>query len=324
MTNEILVFTETQGDSITNTSKSVFTAAKSLTKDNNWSISALIAGNTNLDSLANQAIGLGADKVYVYNHNELKSYRSRPFARIMSQTIKEHSPEIVLYGFSSTSTDFAPIVSVMHQTALTTGVTSLEWENNLLIAKKPINKEKLLMKFVMKGTIRMAILAIGAYAIEKPDPEHKGEIIPCTPKFESTDLIETILESQVVEKKVDLSEAKFIVSGGRGVGGKEQFKIIFESAAALGAEVGTSRAVYDSGWTDTDRHVGQTGQTVAPDIYLACGISGAIQHLAGIKKSKAIVVVNTDPEAPIWEVASYGIVGDLHKVLPLIVKKVQG
>ena len=324
MTKEILVFVEVQGGSITNTSKSVFTIAKVLAKESNMSVSALIGGDTGLDDLANQAIGFGADKVYVYNHTELKSYRSRPFARIMSQTLKEHAPEIVLYGFSSTSTDFAPIVSTMHNTALITGVSSLEWNNNTLIAKIRINKDNLIMMFAIKGTIRMVILAIGAYAVEKPDSEHKGEIIVCTPNFETTDLIEDVLESQVVEKKVDLSEAKFILSGGRGVGGKEQFKIIFDSAATLGAEVGTSRAVYDSGWTDTDRHIGQTGQTVAPDIYLACGISGAIQHLAGIKKSKAIVVINTDPEAPIWEVASYGIVGDLHKVLPLLVKKVHG
>ena len=317
----ILIYVEHQNGRLSAPSKGAFTAALALGEQTGWGIAALVAGKQ-VEAAAKESIALGASKVFVYKHSELAQYRSLPFTRVFLQAIKDHAPELVLFGYSTSSTDFAPRLSVALKSAMLTGATDLTWENKSLIVTKPAFKDKLLFKFAVKTTPRLVILGIGAFAGAKADTSRTGEIITGTPAFEDGDLTEDILGAEVVTKEVDLTEAKLIISGGRGVGSKEKFQIIYDTAAALGGEWASSRAVHDAGWTLTDRHVGQTGQQVAPDVYIASGISGAIQHLAGIKKSKTIIVINTDPEAPIWEVATHGIVGDLHKVLPLIAKKV--
>lgn len=318
----ILIFIEHQNGKISNPTKGAFTAAQMLADQTGWGISALVAGS-DIDLVSKASIALGATKVYTYEHNELEYYRSLPYARVLIHAIKAYTPEIVLFGYSTTSTDFAPRVSVTLQSALLTGATELEWKHETLIATKPAINEKLNFKFALKGNPRLIILGIGAFAGTKSDSSRSGEVIANEISFEDKDLVEKILNMAVVERAVDLSEAKLILSGGRGVGTKDKFNVIYDTAEALGGEWASSRAVHDSGWTKTDRHVGQTGQQVTPDVYIAAGISGAIQHVAGMKKSKNIIVINTDPEAPIWEVAHFGIVGDLHIVLPLLVKKLQ-
>lgn len=317
---ELLVFVELQGGVISNTSKSAFTIAHSIALSKSLSVSALIAGS-GIETLAQECFHYGANKVYYYDHEELKYYRSMPFTRIMIQTINDIKPEVILFGYSTSSTDFAPRVSSSLKIGLLTGATEIEWDGDNLSVVKPIYQEKLNLKFLLKGSPKMIILGVGAFSATKPDSSKSGELVKCSPNFENGDLVEEILGTEVVERTVDLSEAKLIVSGGRGVGSKEKFQIVFDTAEKLGGQVASSRAVWDAGWLENDVHVGQTGQTVAPDVYIAAGISGAVQHTAGMKKSKTIIVINTDGDAPIWSVGHFGIVGDLHKVLPLIVQK---
>lgn len=321
--SEILVFVEIQGNAISNASKSAFSVAQSLAESKDLNISAFIAGS-GIESKAQECFHYGASKVYLYDNPELKNFRTLPFTQTLIQTINESKPDVVLFGYSTASTDFAPRVAGKIGTALLTGATELSWDGDNLTVIKPIYKEKLNMKFKLSGSPKMIILGVGAFAAAKPDNSKSGELITCTPSFTDSDLVEEVLGAETVERTVDLTKAKLIVSGGRGVGSKEKFKVIFDTAEALGGQVASSRAVWDAGWLETDVHVGQTGQTVAPDIYIASGISGAVQHTAGMKKSKTIIVINTDPEAPIWQVGHFGIVGDLHKVLPLIVRKVKG
>ncbi len=319
MAKEILVFAEQKSDALTSSAKGAFGAAKELVA-NGFTISALVAGK-NPNKSIKQCFGLGASKVYVASHDQLEHYRTLPFTKVFNKIISETNPEIVIFGYSTSTTDLAPRVAFNQKVASFTGVTALSWKDEKLIVDKPAYNDNLIFKYALSGKNKFIVLGIGAFSAPPADESASGEVLPVSIDFQPEDLKEEILGVQVVEKSVDLSEAKFIVSGGRGCGSAEKFKIIFETADALGAKPASSRAVWDAGWTENDIHVGQTGGSVSPDVYIANGISGAIQHVAGIKKSKTIIVVNTDPEAPIWEVAHYGIVADLHKVLPLLVKK---
>ena len=321
MTKEILIFAEQKSDALTTPAKGAFGAAKDLLT-NDFTISAVVAGKSP-DNAVKQCFSLGASKVYVAKHDQLEHYRTLPFTKVLNQVIAEHSPEVVIFGYSTTTTDLAPRVAFSQNVASLTGATALSWDGDKLIVEKPAYNENLIFKYGLSGKTKCVVLGIGAFSAPPADDTASGETIVVTPSFQPEDLVEEILGIEVVEKTVDLSEAKFIVSGGRGCGSAEKFKVIIDTAAALGGQPASSRAVWDAGWTESDIHVGQTGGSVSPDVYIANGISGAIQHVAGIKKSKTIIVVNTDPDAPIWEVAHYGIVADLHKVLPLLVKKLQ-
>ena len=319
MAKEILIFAEQKQDALTTPAKGAFGAAKQiLTGDH--TITAVVAGKE-LDNAIKQCFSFGASKVYVASHEQLESYRCLPFTKVLLQVINENSPDVVIFGYSTTSTDLAPRVAYSLNVASLTGVTELSWDGDKLIVQKPAYNEKLTFKYALNGKTKFVVLGIGAFTAPEPNEGATGESKVIIPTFQTEDLIEEILGVTVVEKTVDLSEAKFIVSGGRGCGRAEKFKIIFDTASALGGQPASSRAVWDAGWTESDIHVGQTGGSVSPDVYIASGISGAIQHVAGIKKSKTIIVINTDPDAPIWEVAHYGIVADLHKVLPLLIKK---
>ena len=263
MSNEIMVFVELQGGEISNTSKSAFTVAQSLADSKGWNVSALIAGS-GVDAKVKECSQYGASKTYYYDHQELKNYRSLPFTRIMLQCIKENSPEVIIFGYSTTSTDFAPRVSTSTGVGLLTGATEVTWDGENISVKRPIYKDKLYQKFLLKGNPKMIILGPGSFAAIKPDINKSGEIISCEAKFEEGDLIETVVSTETVKRSVDLSEAKLIISGGRGVGSKEKFSVIFESAESLGGQVASSRAVWDAGWTESDIHVGQTGGAVSP------------------------------------------------------------
>lgn len=319
MAKEILVFAEEKQDALTSAAKGAFGAAKELVASG-FTITAVVAGK-NPDNSIKQCFSFGASKVYVANHEQLEHYRCLPYAKVLNQVIGEHAPEIVIFGYSTTSTDLAPRVAYSQNVASFTGVTALSWKDDKLIVDKPAYNDNLIFKYALTGKTKFIVLGIGAFSAPVPVDGASGESVVVIPSFQPEDLKEEILGVQIVEKTVDLSEAKFIVSGGRGCGSAEKFKIIFDTASALGGQPASSRAVWDAGWTENDIHVGQTGGSVSPDVYIANGISGAIQHVAGIKKSKTIIVVNTDPDAPIWEVGHYGIVADLHKVLPLLVKK---
>lgn len=320
MTNDVLVFAEHKGGVLTSGTKGAFTAAKQVAEDKELSVSAVVVGSA-VDEVAKQCFTLGASKVFTVQHDELKVFRTLPFTKVLTQVIAENKPEVVLFGYSTASTDFAPRVGAAMGRAILTGAVAFEWDEDKLVATKPAYNDKLHFKYGLSEGPRMVILGLGAFSAPEPTGGATGEVVTVEPSFEDGDLAEQVLGVEMAESTVDLSAAKFIISGGRGAGSKEGFQSIIEASKSLSAQPASSRAVWDAGWTEQDIHVGQTGGTVAPDVYIAAGISGAIQHTAGIKKSKVILTINTDPEAPIWEISNYGIVGDLHKILPLLVKK---
>ncbi len=321
---EILVFMEQSAGALAHSAKGGITVARELAAKNGATVSAFIAGK-DVNAMAQELIHLGADKVYAINNEEFEHYRVFPFLKAVMKVIEENKPEIVIFSSSTTAYDLAPRVAARLGVDALVNTTKVYWEDGKLIGEKPLYNEKLFIKlsFPQDKQPYIMTLAKGAYGAPEKDESRSGDIQNLDIDLSADDLIEEVVEFEVAQKTVDISSAKLIVSGGRGVGGKEKFKVIFDLAEFLGGQVGASRAAVDAGWCSYDHEVGQTGATVAPDIYIAAGISGAIQHIVGMRKSKCIVVVNTDPEAPIWEVAHYGIVGDLHKVLPLIKKKLE-
>jgi electron transfer flavoprotein alpha subunit len=285
--------------------------------------------------LASELISYGAEKVYVIEHEKLKDYTTIAYTKALSDLIEKEKPEIVLYTADTTGRDLAPRVAARLETGLTADCTDLdigEFEDtvarktyvNVLYQIRPALGGDVMATIVNpEGRPQMATVRPGTFEALERNPNRIGEILSCKPELELEDQTTEVLEIVRKEKEVMLEDAKIIVSGGRGVGSAKGFKMIRELAENLGGEVGATRAAVDAGWIPYNNQVGLSGQTVKPDIYIACGISGAIQHLVGIKNSKKIIAINKDPKAPIFEVADYGIVGNLHEVIPKLVEKIK-
>lgn len=297
-------------------------------------LSAVLLGY-HIEPLAHELIGYGADKVYLAEHEKLEVYSTLPYAKVVSELIRREKPEIVLFAADTTGRDLAPRIAAKLETGLTADCTDLDigdYEDKISGKRyeKVLNQIRPAFGGDIMATIvnperrpQMATVRQGIFEPLERDAERKGQIIRCEVELEESDLVVEVLETVKKERETNLENAKVIVSGGRGVGGPEGFKLIKELAAVLGAEVGASRAAVDAGWISYSHQVGLTGQTVKPDVYIACGISGSIQHLVGMKNSKKIIAINKDPKAPIFEVADYGIVGDLFEVIPKLIEKLK-
>jgi electron transfer flavoprotein alpha subunit len=269
----------------------------------------------------------GADKVYVVESPHLRNYQDESYARVLSALIREYKPEIVLTGATSIGRALIPRVAIEIETGLTADCTGLEidTESRLLLQTRPAFGGNIMATIVCRdhrpqmATVRHKVMK----ELERDDSRN-GEIIkkdfPEEVFFSRTKLLNSVEEATDL---VNITEADIIVSGGKGLGKAENFTIIEELAKVLGGAVGASRATVDAGWIPYSHQVGQTGKTVCPKLYIACGISGAIQHLAGMQSSETIIAINKDPEAPIFKVATYGIVGDLFEVVPQLIKKLQ-
>ncbi len=282
----------------------------------------LLCDKDMVDGFAKEAIAYGAEKVYVKESPLLKVYRTDPFVRAATELIKKYKPEIVLFGATTQGRDFAGAVATTLETGLTADCTGLDIdpETKYLRQTRPAFGGNIMATILDYPNYRpqMATVRPKVFPMPNRDDSRKGEII-CEPLEMKEDEVRTkILEFIKGSEAVNLADAEIIVSGGRGVGGPEGFKPIRELAELLGGAVGASRAAVDSGWISYEHQVGQTGRTVRPKIYIACGISGSIQHQAGMKTSDVIVAINKDPEAPIFKIATYGIVGDLFTVLPML------
>ena len=250
----------------------------------------------------------------------LADYVTEPYAKAMTAIIRDKDPEIVLYGASSIGRDLAPRVSARVHTGLTADCTALviDEETGLLLMTRPAFGGNIMATIVCENhRPQMATVRPGVMKALDADSSRTGAIEQFNVVFADSDMNVKVLETVKTDHKtVDITEAKILVSGGRGVGSADNFRLLEELAATLGGEVAASRACVDSGWISSDRQVGQTGKTVRPDLYLACGISGAIQHAAGMENSDYIVAINKDEGAPIFGIADLGIVGDLNKILP--------
>jgi electron transfer flavoprotein alpha subunit len=285
----------------------------------------VLSGSDGADGFIQEAFAYGAEKVYVAESPLLKEYRTDPYACGAVNLIRKYKPEIVLFGATTQGRDFAGTVATTLETGLTADCTGLEIdpESKLLRQTRPAFGGNIMATILDYPQYRpqMATVRPKVFPMPPRDESRKGEVIR-----ESLPMTEEQIRTKILEfvrgaETVNLSDAEIIVSGGRGLGGGEKFKVIRELADALGAAVGASRAAVDAGWIPYEHQVGQTGRTVRPKIYIACGISGSIQHQAGMKTSDIIVAINKDPEAPIFKIATYGVVGDLFTVVPMLTEE---
>jgi electron transfer flavoprotein alpha subunit len=282
---------------------------------------ALVMGH-DVRHIADEAIGYGADIVYLADALELENYRTRPYSRVCLKVIKTYKPEIVLMGATYTGRDLAGAIATHLPTGLTADSTQLDVDDErLLLASRPAFSEKMLATILCKQfKPQMATVRAGVFAALPLNGDRSGEIIEVSEDMREEDIVTKVLGFIQDTNRVNLEDADVIVAGGRGVGGPEGFKVLQELADALGGTVAASRAATDLGWIDHAYQVGQTGTTVRPKLYFAFGISGAVQHVVGMQNSDYIVAVNKDPNAPIFQIANYGIVGDLFEIVPMLTR----
>ena len=328
----VFVFAQQVDNEISSIAFELLGKAKDLASDLNTDVTAVLVGS-GIKGLADQLAEYGADKVIVVDDPELKEYRTEPYTHALASVINEYKPEIVLVGATAIGRDLGPRVSARVQTGLTADCTVLEIGDFPInpIGNQPQKKNQLLMTRPAFGGNTIATIAcpdnrpqmatVRAGVMQKISPIKgaKAEVIEFNPGFTPNNKYVEILNIvKEVKDVVDISEAKILVSGGRGVGSAENFKLLDDLAEVVSGTVSCSRAVVDDGWKPKELQVGQTGKTVRPQVYFAIGISGAIQHTAGMEDSDVIIAINKDENAPIFDVADYGIVGDLNKIVPML------
>lgn len=322
----VWVFIEQRDAHIANVALELISEGRKLADELGTHVAGVLLGE-NVEELAKHCFAYGADKVYLVDGPVFKNYRTDSYTDAICNLINEYRPEVLLFGATNNGRDFAARIAVRINTGLTADCTELaiDPETKLLLQTRPAFGGNI-MATILCPNRRPQMATVRPKVMKKAEPDYNrgGEIIRYHSPVKEEDVSTKILE--IIEhaaKTINLAEADIIVSGGRGIGGPENYYMIEELAEALGGAAGASRAAVDAGWVPHYRQVGQTGKTVAPKLYVACGISGAIQHLAGMQTSDVIVAINKDPEAPIFKVATFGIVGDLHKVVPALTKKVK-
>ena len=317
----VWVFAEQRGGKLMPVVIELLGEGRKLAEQIGTELCAVLLGE-NVADLARECIGYGADKVYVADAPELKDYTTDAYTKVIYEAIQQYKPEIVLCGATHIGRDLGPCLSVKCETGLTADCTKLEIDpvDHKIMQTRPAFEGNLMATIVcpehrpQMSTVRPGVMEKAAF-----DPDRTGEIVTLQPVFADGDLRVKVLEIvKNLENAVSLTDAKVIVAGGMGLGSKEGFDLLAKLADRLGGVVAASRACVDAGWAPHSWQVGQTGTTVKPAIYIACGISGAIQHVAGMKDSGYIVAINKNPSAAIFELADYGIVGDLYDVIPAI------
>jgi electron transfer flavoprotein alpha subunit len=286
-------------------------------------LTACVLGH-NVKHISKEAIAFGADRVFWVDDPSLAVYRTAPYAKNLVNLVRQYKPEIFLLGASSRGRDLAGSVAATLYTGLTADCTGLDMdpENGLLLQTRPAFGGNIMAKIISPNhRPQMATVRHRVFEMPAVDSQHQGQIIAIKAAMIEEKIMTNVVDFILEKDQVNLADAHIIVSGGRGVGGPEGFELIRDLAEVLGGAVGSSRSAVDAGWITYAHQVGQTGRTVRPDLYIACGISGAIQHLAGMKTSKIIVAINQDPQAPIFSVANYGFVGDLFQIVPLLTEQ---
>jgi len=331
---EVWVFAEQEDGELNEISLELSSKARELADRLGVKMAAVLPGH-NVSGLSATLIAHGANKVYVVADERLEHYQTQPYARAMCTLIEKHKPQIVIYGASAVGRDLAPRIASAMRAGLTADCTDLDIADvedkknntvhkNLLLQIRPAFGGNIIATIVNpERWPQMATVREGVMAKRDPDTSRTGEVVAETVEFADADFAVKLVERHREPRKVNLKAARTIVAGGGGVGNKDSFGLLRELAGAIGGAVGASRAAVDSGLIGKEHQVGQTGTTVRPALYIAAGISGAVQHRAGMEESAKIIAINTDPEAPIFSVSHYGIVGDLHEVLPMMVKAIR-
>jgi electron transfer flavoprotein alpha subunit len=317
MSKDVLVVAEKRNGSLRNVSFEALAAAKKIAAGGK--VTAVLFGQGD-NSDAGQLAQYGADQVYLVTNEELNAYSTDAFSQAFTEVFQNVNPDAVLLGHTALGRDLAPRVAARLGLGLVSDCTDVEVNGDEVVFVRPIYAGKAFQKKKITDGIIFATIRSNNIAKGEPNAGRTAETIEYKATIKD---IRTVIKD-VVRKTagtIDLTEAKIIVSGGRGVKSAEGFNPIKELADVLGAAVGASRAACDAGYCDYSMQVGQTGKVVTPDLYIACGISGAVQHLAGMSNSKIIVAINKDPEAPIFKVADYGIVGDLFEVVPMLTEE---
>jgi electron transfer flavoprotein alpha subunit len=317
MTNKIWVFVEQFEGVLAQPSLEVLGVARGLAQQVGGGVTALLLGE-GVGALAQDVIAHGADEVLVADHAALKDFRAEAYAPVLVQLAKDRQPEVILAGATTRGRDLLGTITVDLETSSIADAIEVQVVDGQLQATRPVYAGKLLATVV--GDRRPLLLSLRPRAFPKPEPDagRTGNVEQVTVTLDEAAMGTKVVEYAVQAGQVSLADARIIVSGGRGVGGPEGFAPVRELAQTLGGALGASRAAVDAGWIPYNHQVGQTGKTVAPDLYIAAGISGAIQHQAGMRSAKTIVAINKDAEAPIFRLARYGIVGDLFKILPAL------
>jgi electron transfer flavoprotein alpha subunit len=330
--NNIFVYCETEKGKIADVSLELLTKGRDLSERLNCKLEALVIGHQ-LSGVEKELFGYGADIVHLADDARLEPYSTLPHTSIVTGLFREEKPQIALFGATSLGRDLAPRVSSALKSGLTADCTSLEIGDHkdtkgneykdLLLQIRPAFGGNIIATIINPDhRPQMATVREGVMRKEKIAEAKAGEVktLDVNKYVKDEDFVVSIIERHLEERKIDIKSAPIIVSGGYGVGSRENFNLLFELAAVLGGEVGASRAAVDAGYADHTRQVGQTGVTVRPKLYIACGISGQVQHTAGMQESAMIISINSDPNAPINQVADYSIVGDLSTVIPKMIK----
>ena len=332
-TNNLIVYCEFDEGRVADVSLELLTKGRILANKLGVKLEAIVIGDK-LDNIEKQLFPYGADTVYKVEDKRLYPYTSNPHAAILINLFKEIEPQICLMGATCIGRDLGPRVSSCLHSGLTADCTALEIGNHtdpksgknytdLLYQIRPAFGGNIVATIVNPDhRPQMATVREGVMKKEIHDPNHKGTVVKLDPKkyVSDTDFVVEIIDRHIEKSKINIKNSPIIVAGGYGVGSKENFQILFDLARTLGGEVGASRAAVDAGFTEHARQIGQTGVTVRPKLYIACGISGQIQHIAGMQESSIIISINNDPNAPINKIADYVITGDMEEVVPKLIK----
>ncbi|EHL08705.1 electron transfer flavoprotein FAD-binding domain protein [Desulfitobacterium hafniense DP7] len=322
MPKGIWIFVEHTAGKIRKISLELLSQGRKIADQTGEPLIAVIAGE-GTSPLAQEAAAYGVDQIYLLDSPPLAQYTTGAYTSALTKLIREKEPQALLLGYTAVGKDLAPRLAQRLGAGLASDVIDIEVDpEKFLIYKRPVYTGSAYSFVEIVTRPSLATVRAKSFPVAEPDPSRQAEVIEATVTVDPEDLKVLLQDvALLVTSRPALTEADFVVSGGRGMKAKENFAILEELADVIGGAVGASRAAVDSGWIDNQFQVGQTGSIVAPTLYVACGISGAIQHIAGMGAAKFIVAINKDPEAPIFSVADYGIVGDLFEVVPLLTEE---
>jgi electron transfer flavoprotein alpha subunit len=313
----VWVFIEQQSGKIANVSLEGVGLARKLADGLGEKATAIVFG-PGAAQAANEAIAYGVDNAIASDDASLNEFRADAYGSLLTKLAQEHNPSVIIAGATTRSGDVMGVTAVDLEAGLITGLVDAELDGRVVVGTAPLYSGKLMSKVRVNDGLQMLTIRSRAFPMPEKDASRTGDVQTVGAAKAEGDIPVKVTGYEEATGTVSLADAAIIVSGGRGVGGPDGYAPLKELVDVLGAALGASRAAVDAGWIPYEHQVGQTGKVVAPDLYIACGISGAVQHQAGMRTAKVIVAINKDPEAPIWKLAHYGIVGDLFKVVPAL------